>query len=135
MRYIGIDYGTKKIGIALSDEQGYLAYPHEVIDTNDQALTYICDLVRQHECPALVVGESKDFSMKDNVVMVEAREFILHLQNAISCPVVFEPEFLTSFQAHATNFALGGKQQRVDASAAAIILQSFLDRKRNQETL
>lgn len=127
MRYMGIDYGSKRIGIAVSDENNTFALPHSVIlnskkelEVLEQINTIICDKEITH----IIIGESKDFSGKENPIMKDIKIFKEALENRFAVPVIYEPEFLTSH--HAEKFQ--GKNDMHDASAAALILQSYLDR-------
>jgi|GEM_PF-32140 len=144
--YIGIDYGTKRVGIAVSDESGKVAFPLEVVG-NDDALTRAEELVKERgSVLGIVIGESRDFSGAENPVMAEAREFADELARATGVTIFFEPEFLTSAQASRRgrgenprnadkrSGATSTTTEKLDASAAAIILQSFLD-KQNHATI
>ncbi len=134
--YIGIDYGTKRVGLAVSDEGDRVAFPLEVASEKD-ALARASALAREREAKAFVIGESKDLSGRDNPVMARVRSFADALGRAAGTPIIFEPEFMTSAQAsrvgrgeHPRNARKQGAsaQEKLDASAAAVILQSFLDR-------
>jgi putative Holliday junction resolvase len=129
-RILGIDYGTKRIGVALSDVGAQFGQPYSVIknskSTKDEVLAKILDIIKTEQVAEVVIGESKDFKGQDNVVMSEIRDFKKTLEKFV--PVIFEPEFLTSHQAQ----YFQGKHDLLDASAAALILQSYLDRKNNQ---
>ena len=132
MKYIGIDYGTKKVGVALSDETGSIAFPNMVVPTRD-ALETVAALIKEQGVGEIVLGESRDFSGEKNAVMTEIEEFKKKLE-AAGLPVHYEREFFTSALA-ARQFAPEEKsrkqnpsQEQLDASAAALILQSFLDR-------
>ncbi len=144
--YIGIDYGTKRVGIAVSDESGKVAFPLEVVE-NAYAVTRVEELVRERaSIVGIVVGESRDFSGEENPMMVAAHKFAKELSNNTKLPIFFEPEFLTSAQASRRgrgenprnadkrSGATATTTERLDASAAAIILQSFLD-KQNHATI
>ena len=124
MRYLGIDFGSKRIGLAISDEEGKMAFPHSVILNSKNTLDEIRDIIEKEKIESIVIGESKDFAGKPNKIMVEIEEFRKMLAEKIKLPVLFEPEFMTSAQAEQTQ----GKNEMHDASAAAIILQSYLDR-------
>ena len=124
MRYLGIDYGSKRIGLAHSDEAGKFAFPHSVLE-GDDPIKKIMLLVSKEKVSEIVLGESKDFKGKDNAIMKKIHEFKVELEKTTNIPVHFEPEFLTSVEAE----RLQGKHDKLDASAAALILQSFLDRK------
>lgn len=130
--YIGIDYGTKRVGVAVSDEGDSLGFPLEVVPEKE-ALVFVTELARDRGAVGIVMGESKDYSGQDNPVMAGARAFALALESTLSIPVHFEPEFMTSAAAAQQYTPAGDRkanpsQEKLDASAAALILQSFLDK-------
>jgi putative holliday junction resolvase len=137
-RILGIDYGTKRIGLALSDVGAQFAQPYSVLQNSkaakNEVAARIINIVKAEGVSEIVLGESKDFKGKDNAVMPAIRDFKDALESALALlppstiPVIFEPEFLTSHQAE----YFQGKHDLLDASAAALILQSYLDRKNNQ---
>lgn len=124
MRYLGIDFGEKRIGIALSDAEGDFAYAHSVVANGQHAITEIVALVKKEGVEALVMGESKDYSGKENTIMPCARAFAAELALAAGVPLYWEPEFLTSAEAG----RIQGEGRMLDASAAALILKSYLGR-------
>ena len=128
MRYLGIDYGTKRVGTALSDEGGKFAMPHKVLQNTKTLLEDINNIICENEVEVVILGESKDFKGKDNKVMGKIRVFKDQIENNLGKKVIFEPEFLTSHQAE----SIQGKHDLLDASAAALILQSYLDRLANK---
>ena len=127
MKYIGIDYGTKRVGVALSDDGGTMAFPYSVIENTPALFGELQRIIKEHDVSGIVVGESLDYSGKPNPVMQKIKIFAGALEKQIGISVRYEPEFLTSAQAR----HIQGDSQTLDASAAAIILQSFLD-KMNQ---
>jgi putative Holliday junction resolvase len=134
MRYLGIDYGTKRIGVALSDEGGRIAFPLTTIPAGQGALAAVDALVEAHGVGLIVIGESRDLSGAPNPVQKQIREFGRELGELSKVEVVFEPELFTSVQA-ARQFAPEQKSRKanpshdkLDAAAAALILQSFLDK-------
>jgi len=124
MRYIGIDYGSKRVGIAISDAENKFALPHTVVDNDPKMIGEIKALAHINGVKEIVMGESKDYKGKDNKIMTESLEFKKELEDK-GFVVHLEPEFMTSVQAE----RIQGKNEMSDASAAAIILQSYLDRK------
>jgi len=126
MKYLGIDYGTTKVGIAVSDETGTIATPVAIISNTDQLVGEVCRLYNQYECEAVVIGESCDHAGNENPVMKRIKPFAKALEYTCKTTVYFESEFLTTVQAgqYAEN------QKYIDASAAALILQSYLDRNK-----
>jgi putative Holliday junction resolvase len=126
MRYLGIDYGTKKIGLALSDEEGKIAFPHSVIPAGNSIDISIelRKMIEDENVKAIVIGESLDFKGEENIVAKNARALARALEEETGLPVHFEPEFLSTVQAK----RFTGDTQ-ADAAAAAIILQTFLDKR------
>lgn len=128
MRYMGIDYGRKRIGVAISDEVGNFAFPHSVLTANGELISKIKSLCQEQKVGAIVMGESKDFHQKDNPIMKAVLAFKLEIEKETALPVYLEPEFMTSAEAE----HLQGKNDKLDASAAAIILKSFLEKHRDE---
>ncbi len=140
MRYLGIDFGSKRVGLALSDESGTLAFPYSVLQNDKTLLVEVERIVKEQKVKLMVMGESKDFKGKDNPIAAKAEEFKKTIEKTTRKKVEYEPEFLTSVQAGRTyarrpESSRGAAPQKennmLDASAAAIILQSYLDRTRN----
>lgn len=135
MRYLGIDYGTKKTGIALSDEVGTMGFPHAVKPTDPRLLDDLAFLIKEKGVEAVVVGESKDFSGDENAVAEAARRFADDLAARTGVAVHFEPETLTTQAAR--RLPDGSRMEGspdVDASAAALILTSFLEREAGKKS-
>lgn len=132
---MGIDYGTKRVGIALSDEGRGFAFPKCVLDSSEKAqlITEVATLIADENVDLVVIGESVDYDGIENSVMEEARAFAEALAKQAKIDIVFENEILTSVQAR-RQFESKEKTRKqkntdpVDASAAALILQSYLDK-------
>ncbi len=134
MKYLGIDYGTKKIGVAVSDDNGSVAFPHSTVPAGRGAVSAIAALAKEVGAGALVLGESRNFAGEKNEVMEDIEQFKNDVGELAGVPVHYEREFFTSALA-ARQFApqersrkQNPSQDKLDASAAALILQSFLDR-------
>jgi putative Holliday junction resolvase len=122
-KLVGIDFGTKRVGVAVSDESGSVAFPKTTL-ANDRALIpALIALIRAENVSSVIVGESHDMNGKDNTVMTAVRSFVSELENAVAVTVHYEPEFYSSREARRE-----GQQGSVDAQAAAIILNSFITR-------
>jgi len=137
-RYLGIDYGKKKIGLALSDEDGEFAFPHGVYKNDRDFIEHLITLVNKESVHTAVLGESQNYAGDDNLIMEDIRNFITRLQKRIpALAVELQDERLTSQQA-ARQFESKVKSRKpktapvLDASAAALILQIYLDSKRGQ---
>lgn len=131
MRYLGIDYGTKRVGIALSDEGGTLAFPYGIIENSKSLVGEIKNICVKERVEAVVVGESLDYQGNPNAVMRKLEEFLIDLREVVAVPIENEREFLSTKQAR----FFQTEKKHVDDSAAAIILQSYLDRKNNKPIL
>jgi putative Holliday junction resolvase len=122
MKYLGVDFGMKRTGIALSDEEGRIAFPHSVIATEKGIADDIRALATKEHVGTFVLGKSIDGSGKDNPVMKHVHALANALKHAGE--VAFEDERYSS--QHASR---GHEENAMhDASTAAIILQSHLDR-------
>ncbi len=136
MKHLGIDYGSKRIGLATSNEGGSMAFPHSTIKAGRDALSAIDELIKKEGIERIVLGESHNFKGEANAVMEDIAEFKKDLEELTGMPVVYEAEFLSSAAA-ARQFEgdFGRKerpgQEKLDASAAAVILQSYLDKHKN----
>lgn len=128
MRKLGIDFGTKKVGLALSDESGRMAFPHSVVPNDRNLLSYVTNLIQAESIAEVVIGHSLDVNGKENAVHAQAVDFVSELTLQSPIPVQFEPEQFSTQQA----IKQQGRNSQTDASAAAIILQSYLDKHKTQ---
>ena len=126
MRYLGIDYGTKRVGLAVSDEGGTLAFPYAVLENNTTLFEEIVDICQKENVKEIVVGESLDYHGNQNLLMQKILPFKEKLFARLKIPVHFHTEVLTSREAKQTN----GDLTFLDARAATIMLQSFLDSRK-----
>jgi len=125
MKLLGVDFGSKRIGLALTDDAFTMAFPHSVISNDETYLETILSLIEKESVSEVVVGQSKDFKGGDNPIMEEINAFIEVLNSRIAIPVHLEAETLSTQEA----VRFQGKNKKTDASAAAIILNSFLERR------
>ena len=121
---MGIDYGTKRVGVAMSDDGLTLAFPEAVLPNDKDILDEIRKIAVDKGVERIVIGESRNFAQEENAIMPAVHQFMADLKVITGKEVVLEPEFLTSVQAE----YFQGKTDKTDSSAAAIILQSYLDR-------
>ncbi|OIO30233.1 hypothetical protein AUJ77_03830 [Candidatus Nomurabacteria bacterium CG1_02_43_90] len=131
MRYLGIDYGTKRVGVSVSDEGGTMAFPYGIIENSKGLVGEIKEVCIREHIEHIIIGESLNYQNERNIVMEKIDEFIAELREVVAVPIVFEREFLSTQQARF--FQTDSKH--VDDSAAAIILQSYLDRKNTKPFL
>ena len=141
---MGIDFGMKRVGVAISDESCTLAFPKEIVPNDTFTFTRLADIIKEENIFEIVVGESVDFSGRLNVLSARIEIFINELKEKFNLPVRKQKEFLTSVEARKSKDGKTNKKGlspsqahsklkskkagRVDASAAALILQRYLDK-------
>jgi len=124
MRYMGIDYGTKKIGVAFSNEDGTMAFPHSVLPNDASLSSALETLIEEKGVEEMVVGHSKNRDGSENVVQGNIDSFIGDMTLRTGLPIHLEPEEYSTKEA----LRLQGRTKMTDASAAAIILNSYLNK-------
>lgn len=140
MKYLGIDYGSKRIGLAISDEEGKLAFPSTIFPNTSHTMVEFQKFIEMHNIEACVIGESVDQDGNPNNIAISAKAFGEVIKAQLGLPVFYEKEFFTSFEAHGRQ----GKERfnarqvsyekpdMLDARAAALILQRFLDKQQKK---
>jgi putative Holliday junction resolvase len=133
MRYLGVDYGSSKIGLALSDEAGTMGFPHCIVSNTPRLLDELCALIAEKNISAVVIGESRTLSGDENPINKEAHSLGDRLVERAGTPVLYESEVFTSAEARRAPSKEGKSRaiksrEAIDASAAAIILTSYLSR-------
>ncbi|MBI2021203.1 Holliday junction resolvase RuvX [Candidatus Giovannonibacteria bacterium] len=125
-KYLGIDYGDKRIGIAISDEEGRFAFPRDVV-LNEQGKLQECldKIIEKENISAIIVGLPLNFRMKDTAQTTKVRRFGKFLQEKFHKEVIFENEILSTKESERFG---GSTKEMIDASSAALILQSYLSR-------
>jgi putative Holliday junction resolvase len=131
VRVLGVDLGVKRIGVARSDATGTLASPLVVLDRTPDLHRRLSLLVVEEEAALVVIGLPRGLDGRDGKAAKAVRAEVVAIERALPVPVVLCDERLTTVVAH-SGLAAGGrsaKQRRgmVDAAAAAVILQSWLD--------
>lgn len=125
MRYLGIDYGTKKVGLALSDETGTMAFPAAVLKNTKALRAELCQLIESEKVGEIVIGHSLNRDGEPNAVQKEIENLITDLTLDTGLPVHLQPEQYTTQEA----LRIQGRNEQTDAAAAAIILNSFLTKR------
>ena len=142
MKFLGIDYGTKRIGVAISDAEGKISFPKEIVLNDKNTFKTLGKILEEEKIMEIVVGESVDFSGKLNALSARIDVFILELKDKFGLPIRKQKEFLTSVEARRSKDGKKGlspsqahskvktiKRGRADAKAAALILQRYLDKR------
>ena len=133
-RILGIDYGTVRIGLALSDPTGTLASPLPFLENQSpqQVTTALSELIQTHQIDGLIIGLPRNMDGTYGPSAQKVRDFIAQIQKSISLRITPIDERLTTAQAskQLSGIGLNQKQLRkkVDSSSACLILQQYLDR-------
>ncbi len=134
MRYLGVDVGRARIGLALADDVLRTARPLRAVPRRDEAATLadIGETAREYEVGQLVVGLPLNMDGTEGPSARHARAFAARLSEALGIPAALHDERLSTFEATARlrERGLSARAQRpvIDAEAAAVILQGWLDR-------
>ncbi len=132
-RILALDYGTKRIGVALSDELGWTAQPLETFErkTLDRDVAHIAGLVGSHAVERVVLGLPLQLDGQEGPAVHAMREFAAKLEAGLSVPVVRWDERMTTKAAEALLIAADVSRKKrkgiVDRVAAAILLRSYLE--------
>ncbi len=133
MRILGIDHGTKRIGIAVSDELKMIAQPLEYIPAEPFAafLERLRAILRDKEVELILVGMPRNMDGSYGPAALKVQDFVAALKGALTVPIQTWDERLTSAQANRfliqANVRREKRKEKVDKMAAAILLQSYLD--------
>jgi len=124
---MAIDYGEKRVGVASTDESGHFALPRMVLDNDETLFEKIIEFKEENNIEKIILGESKNFRGEDNLVQKKITEFKSELEKR-GVEVVLHTEILTTMEAR----QIQGQTAMTDASAAALILKSFIDTMYNK---
>lgn len=136
-RVLGIDYGTKRVGIAETDDLKIIASPLTTVHSK-QVVQFVVDYAAKHDLEAVVIGEPKNLDATDTHSTKIIQQFVAHLKKVIApVEVILEDERFTSKMASQAMVMGGVKKSKrqdkgnLDKVSASIILQSYLDRVSN----
>ncbi len=118
MKYLGVDIGSKRVGVAISDDAGTVAFPLEVL-SREACIDRMAAIIDERNISAVVIGESLALDGSENPIMQDVRAVADALRG--KAEIIFQPEQFSTQEASRL-----GKGS--DAEAATIILQSYLDR-------
>jgi putative Holliday junction resolvase len=133
MRYLAIDYGTKRTGLAICDAAEIIASPLAVIQGQKELLKKIAEVVKAENVEAVVVGLPLNMNDSEGFQTKLVLRFAEQLKDHLDIPIHFQDERLSSFSAKeklaSSKFTRGKRRKRLDAIAAAEILEAFLEQK------
>ncbi len=125
MRILGVDYGKKRVGVALSDESGKFAWRKAGLSAGQDLTAALWAFALSAGVKTIIIGESRDYGGRENPLIVDIHILERQLKDK-NFEVILEPEYSSSVEA----MRFQGKNEMHDASAAAIILQRYLDKNR-----
>jgi putative Holliday junction resolvase len=133
MRILALDHGSRRIGVAVSDELKLIAQPLEFIPAEPPAalLARLRELVQEKQVELILVGLPRNLDGSFGPAAQKVQEFVAAMKAALSVPIRTWDERLTSAQANRVliqgNVRRDKRKEKVDKMAAAILLQSYLD--------
>jgi putative Holliday junction resolvase len=137
MRYLAIDYGNRRTGLAVCDPSETIVSPLNVFESNKSLIQKILDVVEKENIKTIVLGLPLNM---DDTKGPQARRtigFSKELESQLEIPILFQDERLSSFTAREkmaeAELTKKKKKKRIDAVAAAQILEAFLEKKRMEE--
>jgi len=135
MRYLSIDYGTKRSGLAICDASETIVSPFGVVKDRKKLLEKIVSLIKTENIDAIVLGLPLNMDDSEGPQARLVQRFAERLKKNINVPIHFQDERLSSFSAEEklayAELSRAKKRERIDAVAAAEILEAFLERKKD----
>lgn len=130
-RLMCIDFGSRRIGIALTDKLQIISYPYKTIDTKKiNFIDEIKNIIARQEVERIIIGLPTDVQGEDSITCKKIREFAQMLKRKVDIPFTFHDESFSSRKAqqifHQSGKKLKGHKKNIDKIAAAIILQDYL---------
>lgn len=136
MRYLGLDFGTKTIGISISDRTNLIASSYKLIEYKNNDYTTVIEelrnIIKLNSITTLILGLPKNMNNSIGERATETIKFKDNIEKELNIDVVLEDERLTTKEAHKTlieaNMSRKKRKKNVDKVAASFILQNYLDR-------
>ncbi len=139
MRYLGLDLGSRTLGVAISDKTGFIASSYKTINHQeeyDRLIEEVKSLVKELEIDGIVLGFPKNMNNTIGPKGELSLEFKQKLEDNLKIPIYLQDERLSTVSANNVlitgNISRKSRKKVVDSLAATIILQSFLDRSDNK---
>jgi len=130
-RVLGLDFGERRIGVAVSDPLGMLAHTRPFIENNKKTMSKLMTLVEEEVIDKIVLGLPKNLKGEDTASTLKAKAFGEAIQKAIKLDLIYWDERFSTKAAQKQFIAMGIKSKKtkdkIDSQAAAFILQGYLD--------
>jgi putative holliday junction resolvase len=134
MRLIGLDWGTARIGVAVSDPMGIMALPLFSLENNEKFLGKLKETIGQYDAGEIILGLPKQMNGEQGIAAEKVKDFCKKIVNEIPVKVTLWDERLTTKIAQGSFKASGASRKKrkgfIDAAAAGIMLQSYIDSKK-----
>lgn len=129
MKILAIDYGAKRVGLALGDTETKLALPKGVLEglTDAELISQLSEIVAEEEIEKIIVGEPLNLSGKTTEQTIVSQKFAANLTKELSIPVELFDERLTTRRAEAAIYGAGAPVRSKDELAAMFLLQDYLE--------
>ena len=138
IRILGIDYGSVRIGLAISDPLGIIAQPIDAVMQSRNLIADLQSVIEKEHVTVIVVGLPLNLKGVEAKTAQEVQKFVERLRSEISLPVEMWDERFTTAIAQKTMIAMGTKKKerqkkngRIDSMAAAVMLQNYLDSRKH----
>ena len=136
MRFLCIDLGDKRTGLAICDGDEILASPLAVLEGQKKLLDEIIEIARQNQVEGLVFGLPLNMDDSEGQRAIQTRKFADQIKEKTNLPIFFQDERLSSFTAQnklsQTGLTHKKKKDRIDALAAAEILKTFIEERKQK---
>lgn len=126
MKILAIDYGAKRIGLAVSDKKNRIAFPFAIVENNTELIERLKTIIRQEEIEKIIVGAPKYNPKTELYYQIET--FINNLKANFDLSVEIQDELLTSCAAQKIKFDATGKIKSDHDLAAMLILENYLNK-------
>ena len=130
-RVLGVDPGTKRCGIAITDSTQTMAFPRPALARDDMTVTRLGELVAEESVATIVIGRPVSLAGNDTVSTADADEFFAQVRAQVGVPVIQFDERLTTRDAQKSLSEAGlttkASRDRIDSAAAVIMLQNYVD--------
>jgi putative Holliday junction resolvase len=135
VKYLAVDYGNKRTGLAVCDRNETMASPLSVIHEPSRIIQVISEVVEEERIEGIVIGLPLNMDDSEGFQAKRVREFGKLLSEKVGIPILFHDERLSSFSASeklaTMSLTRSRRKKRLDALAAAEILEGFLENKRD----
>lgn len=138
MRYMGLDYGSKTVGVAISDPFGWTAQPLETITRTEEAnmvatIERLKEIINEYQVETIILGRPKNMNNTEGERVLLTEKFQRRLDKEVGLPIIWVDERLTTMAAErvldAANMKKNKQKSVIDKIAASMILQIYLDSK------